>query len=336
MTSDRMTSDGMTGGRLATHRTTGAEVVAMLRGSRPAWAFGVLGVTWLAAILFADGFDSVSNVRYLVQTASFLGIVAVGQTLVVIMSGIDLSVSGVVGLSAVVCAKVASGTSGGATTAVVVALLLSALVGAVNAAGVVWLRVPPMVMTLATGTVLAGALLVYTDGSPSSARVPLLDSLANGRVLGVPWAFVLWLTVTAVAGWLLHLARTGRYAFALGAGESAARASGVPLAATAFTAYVSCALLAGVAGLVLLGFTGTSSLTMGNPYQLLSIASVVLGGTSILGGRGHLLGTVGGALLLTLLTALLTSWNLSEGVRQVFLGVLIIGLLLVYARERRT
>ncbi|MDQ1070783.1 ABC transporter permease [Streptomyces canus] len=311
------------------------DAVVALRASRAAWAFGVLTVTWLAAILFADGFDSVSNVRYLVQTASFLGIVAVGQTLVVIMSGIDLSVSGVVALSAVVCAKVASGTGGG-VSGIMAALALSALVGAVNAGGVVWLRVPPMVMTLATGTILSGALLVYTDGSPSSAHLPLLDSLANGRLLGVPWAFVLWLVVTAVAGWLLHLSRTGRYAFALGAGEHAARASGVPLGATAFTAYVSCALLAGVAGLVLLGFTGTSSLTMGNPYQLLSIASVVLGGTSILGGRGHLLGTVGGALLLTLLTALLISWNLSEGVRQVVLGVLIIGLLLVYARERRT
>ncbi|MEU9170329.1 ABC transporter permease [Streptomyces sp. NPDC048420] len=309
--------------------------VAVIRGSRPAWAFGVLAVTWIAAVLFADGFDSVSNVRYLVQTASFLGIVAVGQTLVVVMSGIDLSVSGVVALSAVVCAKVAS-TTGGSTTGITVALSLSALVGAVNAAGVVWLRVPPMVMTLATGTILSGALLVYTDGSPSSAELPLLDSLANGRLLGVPWAFVLWLGITAIAGWLLHASRTGRYAFALGSGESAARASGVPLGATAFTAYVGCALLAGVAGLVLLGFTGTSSLTMGNPYQLLSIASVVLGGTSILGGRGHLLGTVGGALLLTLLTALLTSWNLSEGVRQVVLGLLIIGLLLVYARERRT
>ncbi|MET9913730.1 ABC transporter permease [Streptomyces sp. NPDC006476] len=307
--------------------------LAVVRGSRAAWAFGVLALTWTAAVVFADGFDSGSSFGYLVQTASFLGIVAVGQTLVIIMSGIDLSVSGVVALSAVVCAKVASGTGG--ATGILVALALSALVGAVNAAGVVWLRVPPMVMTLATGTILAGALLVYTDGSPSSAEVPLLDSLANGRVLGVPWAFVLWLGVTAVAGWLLHASRTGRYAFALGSGESAARASGVPLAATAFTAYVGCALLAGVAGLVMLGFTGTSSLTMGNPYQLLSIASVVLGGTSILGGRGHLLGTVGGALLLTLLTALLTSWNLSEGVRQVVLGVLIIGLLLVYARERR-
>ncbi|WP_427917207.1 ABC transporter permease [Streptomyces sp. cg40] len=307
--------------------------LAALRGNRAAWAFGVLGATWLAAVLFADGFDTVSSFRYLVQTASFLGIVAVGQTLVVMMSGIDLSVSGVVALSAVVCAKVASGPGGNAT-GIAVALLFSALVGVVNAAGVVWLRVPPMVMTLATGTILSGALLVYTNGSPSSARVPLLDSLANGRLLGVPRAFVLWLAVTAAAFWLLHRSRTGRYAFALGAGEDAARASGVPVVTTAFTAYTACALLAGVAGLVLLGFTGTSSLTMGNPYQLLSIASVVLGGTSILGGRGHLLGTVGGALLLTLLTALLTSWNLSEGVRQVVLGILIITLLLVYARER--
>jgi ribose transport system permease protein len=122
----------------------------------------------------------------------------------------------------------------------------------------------------------------------------------------------------------------------MGTSEPASRASGVPLTATAFVMYAACALLAGVAGLVLLGFTGTSSLTMGNPYQLLSIASVVLGGTSILGGRGHLLGTVAGALLLTLLTALLSAWNVSEGVRQVFQGLLIMVLLLAYARERRS
>ncbi|MGH3244443.1 MAG: ABC transporter permease [Spirillospora sp.] len=313
---------------------TAATLPRTLRDNRAAWAFGVLIVTWLAAILFAKGFDSVSSVRYLVQTAAFLGIVGVGQTLVVMMSGIDLSVSGVVALSAVVCAQVASGSGG--TTGIVVALVASVLVGLANAAGVTWLRVPPMVMTLATGTIVAGALLVYTDGSPKSAKVPLLGSLANDRVVGVPLAFVLWIGITAVAAWLLHASRIGRYVFALGNGERASRASGVPLARTAFVAYGTCALLAGVSGLVLLGFTSTSSLTMGNPYQLLSIASVVLGGTSILGGRGHVLGTVAGALLLTLLTALLASWNMSEGVRQIILGLLIIGLLLAYARERRS
>ncbi|WP_026341435.1 ABC transporter permease [Actinomadura atramentaria] len=305
-----------------------------LRDHRAAWAFGVLLVTWAAAILFANGFDSVSSVRYLTQTASFLGIIAIGQTLVVMMSGIDLSVSSVVALSAVVCAQVSAGHGGAA--GILVGLAVSLLVGLVNAVGVLWLRVPPMVMTLATGTIVAGSLLVYTNGSPKSAKIGLLDSLANDRVAGIPLAFVLWLAITAVAVWLLHASRVGRYVFALGTSQEASRASGVPLGVTTFIAYGACALLAGVAGLVLLGFTATSSLTMGNPYQLLSIASVVLGGTSILGGRGHVLGTVAGALLLTLLTALLTAWNLSEGVRQMTLGLLIIALLLAYARERRT
>ncbi len=183
---------------------------------------------------------------------------------------------------------------------------------------------------------ISGALLIYTNGSPSSAQIPLLDALANGSVAGIPLATVLWLAIAAAGVWLLHLSRLGRYAFALGTSEPASRASGVPVPVTTLVMYAACALLAGVAGLVLLGFTGTSSLTMGNPYQLLSIAAVVLGGTSILGGRGHLLGTVAGALLLTLLTALLVAWNLSEGLRQVSLGLLIIVLLLVYARERRT
>lgn len=301
-----------------------------MRDNRAAWSFGVLALVWLAAILFAQGFGSMSSVRYLVQTASFLGIVAIGQTLVVMMSGIDLSVSAVVALSAVVCAKV------GGTAGILVALAVSVLVGLINAAGLIWLHLPPMVMTLATGTVIAGALLIYTNGSPSSAQIPLLDSLANDDILGIPLATVLWLAIAAAAVWLLHLSRLGRYAFALGNSERASRASGVPVPVTTLVMYTMCALLAGVAGLVLLGFTGTSSLTMGNPYQLLSIASVVLGGTSILGGRGHVLGTVAGALLLTVLTALLVAWNLDEGPRQVTLGLLIIALLLAYARERRT
>jgi len=307
---------------------------AALRDNRSAWAFGVLALTWLAAILFAHGFDSVSSVRYLVQTASFLGIVAMGQTLVVMMSGIDLSVSAVVALSAVVCAQVASGSGG--TAGILAALAASVVVGLINAAGLIWLHLPPMVMTLATGTVISGALLIYTNGSPRSATIPLLDSLANDSVAGIPLATVLWLVIAAGCVWLLHLSRLGRYAFALGTSEPASRASGVPVPVTTLAMYAACALLSGVAGLVLLGFTGTSSLTMGNPYQLLSIASVVLGGTSILGGRGHVLGTVAGALLLTLLTALLVAWNLSEGLRQVTLGLLIIVLLLAYARERRT
>ncbi len=310
-------------------------MIAQLRTNRIVWAFGVLVVLWLAAMLFAHGFASISQVQYLSRTAGFLGLVAVGQTLVVVMGGIDLSVSGVVALAAVVCAQVHAGSSSSAW-AIGVALLASAVVGAFNGAGTLFLKVPPMVMTLGTGAIISGALLIYTNGAPKSANIALLSSLANGNVLGIPLAFVLWAVAIAVGTWLLHATRSGRYAFFLGSNVAASRASGVPIVSTSFIMYVACSMLAGAAGLVLLGFTGTSSLTMGNPYQLLSIAAVVLGGTSILGGRGHMTGTMAGALLLTLLTALLASWNLSEAVRQMALGLLIILLLLVYAREQRS
>jgi len=306
-------------------------VIASLRSNRVVWAFAVLLLLWLLAVVVAHGFADPSRIQYLTRTAAFLGLVAVGQTLVVVMGGIDLSVSGAVALAAVVCAQVASGSP--SAWAVVVALAACAVLGAVNATGVIFLKVPPMVMTLATGTVLSGVLLIYTEGAPRSAKIPLLSALANDNLFGVPLAFLLWMAAAAVGTWLLHATRSGRYAFSLGSSVAASRASGVPVASTSYAMYVACSVLAGVAGLVLLGFTSTSSLTMGSPYQLLSIAAVVLGGTSILGGRGHVTGTLAGALLLTLLTALLVTWNLSAALRQVALGLLIVILLLAYARE---
>jgi len=302
-------------------------------GNRALLSFLALALLWIIAVIVSPAFGSPATTQYLLQTAAFLGIVALGQTLVVVMGGIDLSVSGVVALAAVVCAQV-TGTSG-PVAGILVALAASAVVGLVNALGVTFLGIPPIVMTLATVTILTGVLLIYTNGSPASADIPLLHEIANGAIAGVPYAFLLWLGFAAVTVWLLHASGFGRYAFALGSSTSASRAGGVPVRATTMVMYIGCAMLSGVSGLVLLGFTGTSSLTMGNPYQLLSIAAVVLGGTSILGGRGHALGTVAGALLLTLLTALLSAWDFSEAWRRVALGLLIIGLLLLYSREAK-
>jgi len=295
-------------------------------------SYAVLGLTWLLAVLFVGGFASWSSNQQLIRTASYLGIIAIGQTLVIMMGGIDLSVSGVVALAAVVCAQVRADLNSPA--AMLIALLVCALVGAANATGIVLLRLPPIVMTLASGTIISGALLVYTDGQPRSAHISVLDWLANDSLLGIPVVLVAWLLLTAILWWLLHRSRYGRYGEALGSMLPASLASGVPVAATTFVMYIGCAVMAGVSGLILLGFTGTSSLTMGEPYQLLSIAAVVLGGTSILGGRGHVAGSVSGALLLTLIVALLTSWDIGEAQRRVAQGLLLIGLLLFYAREK--
>ena len=310
-----------------------APLARRLTANRTLLAFGALALVWAVAVLTTAGFASWSKTSYLMQTASYLGIIGVGQTLVVMMGGIDLSVSAVVSLTAVVCAQVASGHGG--AMGIGVALAAAALVGAANAFGVVTLRLPPLVMTLASGTIISGVLLVYTNGAPKSATVPLLTHLANGAVAGIPSALLLWLGITGVCVWLLHFSRIGKETVALGMSVPASRVSGVSVPATTYAMYVVCSLLAGIAGLVLFGFTDTSSLTMGDPYQLESIATVVLGGTSILGGRGNLLGTVAGALLFTVLTSVLQAWNLSQAAQQIILGVLIIGLLLAYARESR-
>ncbi len=320
----------------ATMSSTSAQASSLrdILSNKVIWAYGVLAVLWIGAILVVPGFGSANNFKYLLQTAAFLGIVAVGQTLVVIMGGIDLSVSGVVALSAVVCAQVTSQI--GAFAGIIISLFVCAAFGAFNAFGITVLKIPAMVMTLASGTILSGALLIYTNGSPKSASIPLLNWLANGYIGGVvPASFVLWILLALVGVWLAHATTTGRYAFALGSGVPSSRAAGVPVIGTSMILYIACSVLAGVAGLTLLGFTGTSSLTMGTSYQLLSIAAVVLGGTSILGGSGHVIGTSAGALLLTVLTAVLTALNLGEALRQVSLGVLIVVLLIAYAREQR-
>ncbi len=318
---------------IAVHNSTLRSTGRAVLNNRALLSFVALAGLWLVAVLVSPSFGSPATTQYLLQTAAFLGIVALGQTLVIITGGIDLSVSGVVAVAAVVCAQTAE--TAGPAGAIVAALLACAVVGLFNGAGVFFLGIPPIVMTLASGTILTGVLLIYTNGSPRSANVPLLKALANDSAFGVPLALVLWLTIACIAWWLLHGSGMGRYAFASGSSKSASRAAGVPLQATTLTMYIGCSLLAGVSGLVLLGFTGTSSLTMGNPYQLLSIAAVVLGGTSILGGRGHLLGTVSGAMLLTLLTALLGTWDVSEAGRRVALGALILILLLSYSRESK-
>lgn len=306
-----------------------------LRLSRVGIAYVVLVVVWLVTSLLISGFATLDHVYYILQIGSFLGIIAAGQTLVVIMAGIDLSVSGAVTLAAVVASQfLAAGY--GVTIAAAAALLASAAVGLVNAGGIVLLGVSPMVMTMAVVSIIEGVLLILTNGTPPAGKSPILNLLASGRLVGgVPNSVLIWIAVTLFVVWLLNYSRFGRYAYAIGTNPTAAEYSGVPIGFANVLFYVLCSVLAGLSGLLLLGYTGNPYLTMGTPYQLSSIAAVVLGGTSILGGRGSYLGTIAGALLLTVIISVLTVFNMSEAGRQVIQGALIIALLLVYGRDSK-
>jgi ribose transport system permease protein len=296
----------------------------------PVWiTFAVLLALWVFSLLRVEGYRTLDYNLFTLRVAAFLGIVAVGQTLVILMGGIDLSVAAVVTMAGVIGGNMMTqiGEPGG----IIVTLLLTAIVGVANGLGVVLLRLPPLVMTLASLNIIQGVLLVYNAGKPVSGESPFLSYWALGTWLGVPTPVWLLGILTVLSIILLQRTAFGRSIYAIGNNPRAALLSGVPAGLIQIATYALCSVFAGITGLLLLGRTGYSSKTAGDPYLLMSIAAVVIGGTSILGGRGKLIGTIGGALLLTVLVNVLTVENIPEAGRMIVQGALILVLLIAYA-----
>ena len=296
----------------------------------PVWlTFLVLLLLWVYSLVRVEGFRTVDYNLFTLRVAAFLGIVAAGQTLVVLMGGIDLSVAAVVTMAGVVGGNLIATV--GEAPAIGLTLAIAALVGAVNGLGVVVLRLPPLVMTLASLSVIQGVLLVYNAGKPVSGVSAFLNFWALGFLLRIPTPVWVLALVSLVCVVLLQRTAYGRAVYAIGNNPRAAFLSGVPIGAVQVATYALSGLFAGIAGLLILGRTGYSSKTAGDPFLLMSIAAVVVGGTSILGGRGKFVGTIGGALLLTVLVNVLTVENIPEAGRMIVQGALILALLIAYA-----
>ena len=301
--------------------------------SRPFMTVLVVVLVWIVAGILKPGFGSFGHLRYLIELAAVIGLVAVGQTFVVIAGGIDLSVAAIVTVSAVGVPLVASGFDGTGVLAVLAILAIATGIGFLNGLGVALLRVHPMIMTLAMATFLQGVLIIIAGGSAVSMQNPLLAWLGNARPLGAPASLYLWVAVSAAALIVLHATPFGARVFALGANPLASQLSGVGVVATTTSVYAVSGLTAGLAGVLVLGMNGQGYVGIGDPYLLASIAAVVLGGTSILGGSGTYAGSIPGAILLVTITALITVVNASAGWRNILFGSLILGLLLLAGRE---
>jgi ribose transport system permease protein len=289
---------------------------------------------WVVAGQLRPGFSSYGHLRYLLELAAVTGIAAAGQTLVVIAAGIDLSVAGVITFAAMILPLVSGAWDPTGLAGAIAVLLLCTGIGLVNGLGIVLLRVHPLILTLATATVLQGALVLIAGGSAVSTSNPTVVALANTRPLGVPSTIVAWTVVASLVLFLLHRTVLGAWLYAIGTNERASRLAGVGVARANLAVYGASGACSGLAGLLLLGMNRQGYVGIGEPYLLGSIAAVVLGGTSILGGRGTYLGTIAGAILLVTITALITVVNASAGLRSVLFGSLILGLLLVSGRER--
>jgi ribose transport system permease protein len=284
--------------------------------------FVIALVLFLGAGIWVKGFGSVANGKSVLIQAAILGIVAAGQTFVILSGGIDLSVPWMMTVAGVVAA-VRAPTHGAVQTLFLV-LALGALIGLGNGIGVTLLQVPPIVMTLATNVMLSGAIVLYVGPSPPSTAPGFASGMLYGSLGGVPGYVVVIVATALVATALLTTTSFGRSLYAVGTSLRVSRFAGVRTSRVVVGTYVLSAIAACVAGIALVGYVGSPFMGMGDPYQFASIAAVIVGGASILGGSGHYLGTLAGALLLTVILSLLRTFSLGQGAINIFYGATIL------------
>jgi ribose transport system permease protein len=298
-------------------------------------AYGLILVMLIVAGIRHPNFLSADNLRNQLVLSSFLGIAAAGQTILILTGGIDLSIAWNLNFAAILLTKLAGNENsfGVVSWALVAAIAAATLFGTLNGLGVTLLRIPPLVMTLGMNTVLFGLTTYYTKGTPQGTAPDVIIDLATGRILGVPWAVLLWAVVSIFVIFLLRRTTFGRDLYAIGNNVRAAYLSGVSVRRVLIVAYTLSGFFAGLTALLLVGYSNQSYLRMGDDLVLPSIAAVVVGGTSILGGSGGYVGTIAGAILITLVQSLLTIENRPQADQQILFGVIVLGMLLIYGRE---
>ena len=292
----------------------------------------------LVGSLYSSNFLSAEYLLLQLQIASFLGIVATGAMLVILLGGIDLSVPWTVTMGGVMSAAAAGWWGAtGEWIAIPFGIACGAALGLVNGIGVAWLRVPSMIFTLGINAVAQGLIVVQTGGfAPQDRATPAMHLIATGRsLLGIPNALLVWLAVGLATMFLLQQTTLGRAIYGVGNRERAAYLSGIATRRVVVLCFTLAGACSAAAGVLLTGYSTKAYQAMGDAYLLPAIAAVVLGGTHILGGRGSYLGTVVGVMLITLLQSILSVMQIHEMGRQVTYGVVIVAMLLVYGRGRR-
>jgi ribose transport system permease protein len=296
-------------------------------------------VLLLACGITISGFFSKSSLFTTLILASFLGMAAAGETLVILIGGIDLSVPSVISGANLVVTFLA-GKHFNFGLAVLFVLACSLAVGALNGFVTHRFRAPPLIVTLATGAVVTGLTLGWTRGGQVSGSPPgwlTTFSAPIGTTFGVPipGVIVLWAVTAVVLGIVLHLSVSGRRLYATGANEVAASLAGVRTERVWISSFMVSGLASAVVGIVLVGFTGQGEAGVGNQYLFLALAAVLVGGTSLVGARGDYWRTILGALIMTLVTTILIGHGAGEATQEILTGILILLFVGLYGRERR-
>jgi len=298
--------------------------------------FALVAILYLVTALLIPGYASPISLLSLLLLSSLLGIAAIGQTLTILLGGLDLSIPAVIGFADVAVSQLYG--DGWPMIQILPLIALAAIaIGVVNALITKLLNVHPLIVTLATGSILLGGVLAVTHGQ-ATGSVPdwltdMVSVIGQTGPIPLPGAVVAWLLLSAAVIFLERRSVLGRWTFAIGANAEAARFARLPRLAVWCAIYAVSALLAAFDGVLLAGFSGAADASVGQPYLFTTVAAVVIGGTSLLGGRGGYLWTVAGCLIITELTTLLVGLGFDQPTQQVYLGVLIVLLVLLYGRD---
>jgi ribose/xylose/arabinose/galactoside ABC-type transport system permease subunit len=294
----------------------------------------VLIVLIIVAYAVSPVFLSPRNLGVLLKQAAPLGILAVGQTLVILTGGIDLSVASLMAAVSIFAAGLIDGQDELVVPVVLVCMLFSITVGLANGLMVTKLKIPPFITTLGMILIVQGIRFVYSRGTPKTYIPDSLRFYGRDSLGPIPMALIVWLVIVIVVTFILSRTTFGRRLYATGGNPRTAYLSGVNVDGIKIAAYTACSFLAGIAGLILVGYVGTADNWLGLGYELNAIAAVVIGGTAFEGGKGSQIGTIAGVLILTVLFNLVLMLQFDEEARRIVKGLIILSSVALYARLR--
>ncbi len=289
------------------------------------WAFLGAGLVWLATIAFTRGQGAGEILSAALSFATFSAIIGIGQMYVITLGpgNIDLSIPATMTFAGAVSMKIIDTQDSMVVPGLVIALTCGAAVGFFNYGLIRVLRIPPIIATLSSSFLVQSSAIAYGRGLKIKPP-PILADFTTAKILGVPLLALCVIGLAAVMSVVLHRTVYGKSVIAIGQNPRAAQLTGINVEFTRFATYVLSAVLAGLCGYVLSGFSGGASLNMGADYLLASIAVVVIGGTSVAGGFANLPGIWGAALFMFLLVTMLNTFGLTAGVRLILTGVIIV------------
>jgi ribose transport system permease protein len=300
------------------------------------WSFAAALVVWLATITYTGGQGAGAILSAALSFATFSIIVGLGQMLVITAGpgNVDLSIPATITLAGVVAMKVMDTENSRLIIGITAAMGVSLVVGFLNYALIRLLRIPPIIATLSSSFLILSTAISYGRGIRIKPP-PYLAEFATARIAGVPIVTILILLLSIVIAQILLRTVYGRSLLATGQNPRAAWLAGLDPDRTRLVTYVASALLAGLAGILLSGFSGGAALNMGEEFLLASIAVVVIGGTSVAGGRASVAGIWGAALFMYLLLTMLNTFQASAGVRLILTGLIIIAVIVLASGKAR-